>query len=104
MTKNEWNELLKDYFKFNEKKKALEKKLKEMNAAIKTSLEAMEPAQNGYATAEYMATLQLKDHRIAWNEASMEAYLGDDFVPFKKDCYKRAKGKTKSLTVTKNAA
>jgi len=104
MTKQEWNELLKDYFKFNEKKKALEKKLKEMNATIKASLEAMEPAQNGYATAEYMATLQLKDHRIAWNEKSMEAYLGDDFAPFKKDCYKRPKGKTKSLTVTKNAA
>ena len=102
MTKQEWNELLKDYFKFNEKKKALEKKLKEMNATIKASLEAME--QNGYATAEYMATLQLKDHRIAWNEKSMEAYLGDNFAPFKKDCYKRAKGITKSLTVSKNAA
>ena len=28
MTKQEWNELLKDYFKFNAKKKELEKKLK----------------------------------------------------------------------------
>ena len=102
MTKQEWNELLKDYFKFNAKKKELEKKLKEMNAKIKETLEIA--GQNNIMTADYTAMLQLKDHRIAWNEKAMTEWLGDDFVEFKKDCHKRPKGKTKSLLVTKNAA
>ena len=102
MTKKEWNELLKDYYKFNTKKNELEKKLKEMKAVIKDSLAALK--QNGYATAEYMATLQLKEPRIAWQEKAMEKYLGDEFAQFKTECKTRPKGKTKSLLVTKNAS
>ena len=102
MTKQEWNELLKDYFKFNAKKKELEKKLKEMNTKIKETLEIA--GQNNIMTADYTSMLQLKDHRIAWNEKAMTEWLGDDFAEFKKDCHKRPKGKTKSLLVTKNAA
>lgn len=102
MTKKEWNELLKDYYKFNTKKKELEKKLDEMKTVIKDSLAALD--KNGIATAEYMATLQLKDHRIAWQEKTMEKYLGDEFAQFKTECKTRPRGKTKSLVVTKNAS
>ena len=73
-----------------------------MNAKIKETLEIA--GQNNIMTADYTAMLQLKDHRIAWNEKAMTEWLGDDFAEFKKDCHKRPKGKTKSLLVTKNAA